>query len=175
MAEEEEETSPSMIPTSMQFVIGNVNLVHAQSLDEARAWAQLDPHHAALGYESSEVLRWIHNMEPELNVPVTQGECYIVMCRDAPASDARAPTREAHLGWLRESHRVLLAGPLLGADDSAVGTLLVVHGNGDELEDVREWALKDPYALEGLFEEVFVAPIAAYGDIGQLCDTLPDN
>lgn len=104
-----------------------------------------------------------------------EGPCYIVMCRDKPGSEVRAPTREAHLEWLRESRRIHLAGPLRGADEAPVGSLLVVHGNGDELEDVRNWASDDPYAANGLFEEVFVAPISAYGDIGLLCDTLPNS
>ena len=45
------------------------------------------------------------------------GEClqpYCVHCVDKPdAADLRASTREAHLAWLRESGRVVMAGPLI--------------------------------------------------------------
>ena len=51
----------------------------------------------------------------------------------------RANTRDAHLDWLRESGRVVMAGPLVEpASDAAgkrVGSLLIV--NGDDLDEVQ--------------------------------------
>ena len=92
------------------------------------------------------------------------------------AAELRANTREAHLEWLRASGRVQLAGPLLAPPSAAeaadaadaggvgvgarVGSLLIV--SGDDLEQMREWAMDDPYKVAGLFASVTVAPLAQY-------------
>ena len=41
-----------------------------------------------------------------------------------------------------------------------VGSLLIV--SGDALEQMREWAMVDPYKVAGLFASVTVAPLAQY-------------
>ena len=58
-----------------------------------------------------------------------------------------------------------MAGPLLASNDGAadaprVGTLLMV--NGDDLDEVRDWAKNDPYNTAGLFASVTVQPIVTY-------------
>ena len=65
-----------------------------------------------------------------------------------------------------------MAGPLLGGSGGAerVGTLLVV--NGDDVDEVRDWAATDPYAAAGLFEGVTVAPLNSYSVDGALEERL---
>ena len=92
------------------------------------------------------------------------GPCYLLHCMDKEGhGDVRARTREAHLQWLIDSKRVHIGGPLQSPSDEdmgTVGTLLLV--NGDDVDEVREWATGDPYVQAGLFSEMTVAPLLEY-------------
>ena len=155
-----------MIVTPVQFISAHLTITRHAEGGEAEAWRAADPIGRAGGYASVDAHQWLRLDEPELSIKPT-GELqqtFAVHCLDKPGgAGLRASTRDAHLGFLRESGRVCMAGPLLappaGAGDR-VGSLLVVHG--DTLEDVAAWAASDPYALAGLFERVRVAPLGTY-------------
>jgi len=143
----------------------------AKSSSAATAWATSDPVLVGGGYSETRLHEWARSSDEALRVRTT-GESvqpYCVHCLDrADSVELRAATREAHLEWMRESGRVVMAGPLLepaeGADaaggGSPVGSLLVV--NGDDLAEVRDWAATDPYKHAGLFASVTVAPLNMY-------------
>ena len=150
------------------FVLGHLTVVRAPSRDSAAAWASGDPVQAAGGYSAVEMHEWARSTDEALTIQSTSEDQqpYCVHCIDRPdAGDLRSRTRDAHLEWLRDSARVNMAGPLLASNDGAadaprVGTLLMV--NGDDLDEVRDWAKNDPYNTAGLFASVTVQPIVTY-------------
>ena len=74
---------------------------------------------------------------------------FAVICRDKPgALQTRIDTREAHLGFIRDSGIVRMAGPLI-EQGQMCGSLLVVEA--DDLAAAQDWAAKDPYKAAGLF------------------------
>ena len=74
---------------------------------------------------------------------------FAVICRDKPgALKTRLDTREAHLGFIRDSGIVRMAGPLI-EQGQMCGSLLVVEA--DDLAAAQDWAAKDPYKAAGLF------------------------
>jgi uncharacterized protein YciI len=77
---------------------------------------------------------------------------------DKPGSSAlRAATRETHLGYLDSIvSQLLLAGPLLNAENQPIGSLLVVEAESQAAAEA--FAEADPYARAGLFESVAVRP-----------------
>ena len=171
----------AMEPAEVAFVLGHLTVCRAASHAAAAAWASSDPVQQAGGYADVQLHEWTRSAEAELRVQGT-GEClqsYCIHCIDrADAGDLRANTREAHLEWLRESGRAVMAGPLLepsGANAAEavgvgdrVGSLLVV--NGDDLDEVKDWANTDPYNTAGLFASVSVAPLNKYSIDGVLAD-----
>ena len=77
----------------------------------------------------------------------------VLIARDHPDSlKTRLANREAHLRYLDETGKVFTAGPLLGAGGQPEGSLLIL--DVDDMDEAREWAANDPYALAGLFREV---------------------
>jgi len=162
-----------MEPTEVAFVLGHLTVCRAKSSSAATAWATSDPVLVGGGYSETRLHEWARSSDEALCVRTT-GESlqpYCVHCLDrADATELRAATRGAHLEWLRESGRVVMVGPLLEprADEDAdaasggapVGSLLVV--NGDDLDEVRDWAAADPYQHAGLFASVTVAPLCMY-------------
>lgn len=152
------------------FKIGHLTVCRAESHAGVAGWVAADPVQAAGGYREIRLHEWARLREEALMMPLGgSGEClqpYCVHCLDKPdAGDLRASTREAHLTWMRDSGRVVMAGPLIeptagNADGPRVGSLLIV--NGDELDEVKDWVQTDPYALAGLFGSVTVAPLNEY-------------
>lgn len=84
---------------------------------------------------------------------------YAFHCLDrTDASQVRQANRKAHLAHLNTvADRILIAGPLLGADEaSMIGSLLVI--DFDSRADADDFARNDPYAKAGLFSSVSVTP-----------------
>jgi uncharacterized protein YciI len=78
---------------------------------------------------------------------------YLLICRDKPDHLAvRAANREAHLGYLKDSGVVTLAGPLLAEDGAMVGSLLAL--DVPDRAAAEAFAAGDPYAKAGLFASV---------------------
>jgi uncharacterized protein len=78
---------------------------------------------------------------------------------DKPDSQhLRLATRERHLAYVQESEvagtiRVVIAGPLLGADGTTMcGSLLLIET--ESLAAAEAFAAQDPYRLAGLFAHV---------------------
>ena len=79
---------------------------------------------------------------------------FAVICRDKPgALQTRLDTREAHLGFIRDSGIVRMAGPLI-QDGEMRGSLLILEA--DDLTAAQDWAAHDPYKAAGLFHSVDV-------------------
>ena len=79
---------------------------------------------------------------------------FAVICRDKPgALQTRLDTREAHLGFIRDSGIVRMAGPLI-EDGEMRGSLLILEA--DDLAAAQDWAANDPYKSAGLFHSVEV-------------------
>jgi uncharacterized protein YciI len=82
---------------------------------------------------------------------------FALICDDRPdALDLRKATRDAHLAYIRETGKVLQAGPLLDADGRMAGSLVIL-----EVPDraaAESWAAADPYARAGLFAQVTIRP-----------------
>lgn len=83
---------------------------------------------------------------------------YAFHCVDKPGASAiRRDNRDLHLAHLASvADRILVAGPLLATDESAmVGSLLVI--DFDALEEAEAFAQNDPYARAGLFASVTIS------------------
>lgn len=80
---------------------------------------------------------------------------FAVICRDNPgALQIRLDTRDAHLGFLRDSGAaVLMAGPLI-EDGEMRGSLLIIEA--ESLGAAQDWAASDPYKAAGLFDSTEV-------------------
>lgn len=91
---------------------------------------------------------------------------YAIIARDIPDSaQARARTRPRHLDYLKaliEDGRVVLAGPHPAIDSPDPGTAgfsgSLIVAEFASLAAAEDWAAQDPYALDGVFEEVTVKP-----------------
>ena len=75
-------------------------------------------------------------------------------CVDHPGSlELRIATRDAHLAYLAQfKDQVMLAGPLLDADQNPIGSMLFVELADRAAADA--FAADDPYAKAGLFMAV---------------------
>lgn len=91
---------------------------------------------------------------------------YAIRGSDVPDSlDKRKAARPAHLArleQLRDTGRLLIAGPFpaIDAEDPGpagfTGSLIVAEF--DSLEDARTWAQADPYVAAGVYAAVEVTP-----------------
>ena len=91
---------------------------------------------------------------------------YAIRGSDVPDSlDQRKAARPAHLArleQLRDTGRLLIAGPFpaIDAEDPGpagfTGSLIVAEF--DSLEDARSWAQADPYVAAGVYAAVDVQP-----------------
>jgi hypothetical protein len=81
---------------------------------------------------------------------------FAIHCLDKPmAADLRVATRPAHLDHLNlHADRVFAAGPLLGPEGDAIGSLIIV--DMPDRDSAYRFAADDPYALAGLFQSVAV-------------------
>lgn len=91
---------------------------------------------------------------------------YAILSQDRENSlEARLATRPAHLARLeklRQSGRLVLAGPHPAIDSEDPGpagfTGSLVVAEFDSLPDAQAWADADPYLAAGVYAEVTVKP-----------------
>ena len=91
---------------------------------------------------------------------------YVIYCEDAPDSlEKRRSVRPAHLQRLqalKDSNRLIVAGPLLGDDNEnpAISGIKgsVIIAEFPNLEDAKAWAAADPYVTHGVFETYEIRP-----------------
>ena len=91
---------------------------------------------------------------------------YAIRGSDVPDSlDQRKAARPAHLArleQLRDTGRLLIAGPFPAIDAEDPGpagfTGSLVVAEFDSLEDARTWAQADPYVAAGVYAAVEVTP-----------------
>jgi uncharacterized protein YciI len=84
---------------------------------------------------------------------------YVLVCEDREGGlEVRLANREKHLAFLGElGARVSLAGPMLSDDgELMVGSVLIIEA--ESVEEIRQIADSDPYALAGLFKKVTIRP-----------------
>jgi uncharacterized protein YciI len=81
---------------------------------------------------------------------------FVILGFDGPDGEARRKIyRPAHLAKMEpldQQGRVVLAGPLT---DKA-GSLIIIEA--DSLNEAQQFALEDPYTVNGVFERVEVHP-----------------
>ncbi len=76
-----------------------------------------------------------------------------LMTRDKPgALQIRLDTREAHLGYIKETGVVEMAGPFLDEAGQMCGSMIVL--DVADLAAAKAWAENDPYNKAGLFVDV---------------------
>lgn len=91
---------------------------------------------------------------------------YLILGRDHPGSlPRRKAARPAHLARLedlRDSGRLVLAGPLPAIDAVDPGPAgfagSAIVAEFESLQAARDWALADPYMAEGVYAGVEVTP-----------------
>lgn len=82
---------------------------------------------------------------------------FLLVATDKPnALDLRASTREAHLGYVRNSSLVKIGGPLLDDAGQMAGSMMVLEA--EDLAAAQAFAAGDPYAIAGLFAKVELRP-----------------
>ena len=83
---------------------------------------------------------------------------FAVTAFDKPNSlEKRLEVRPTHLKyWDDNADAMVLAGPFLGEDGNAVGSMMVVTASGQAAAEALVG--NDPYAVEGVFESVTVRP-----------------
>ncbi len=91
---------------------------------------------------------------------------YAIIAEDAPNSlEKRLQARPQHLDRLKslqDAGRLLLAGPFPAIDSNDPGTngysgsLIVAEFN--TLDEAKEWANKDPFSINGVYQQVSVKP-----------------
>ena len=84
---------------------------------------------------------------------------FCIRCIDkTDAGGLRQQVRPQHLDYLKAlGARIILAGPLLGADETTpIGSVLIVEAV--DRATAEQLAAKDPYAVAGLFAEASVTP-----------------
>ena len=80
-----------------------------------------------------------------------------LIARDkANALQTRLDSREEHIAYLKSTGVVSQAGPLLGPDESMIGSLIVL--DVDNMKAAELWAENDPYAKADLFSSVELIP-----------------
>lgn len=91
---------------------------------------------------------------------------YAIIGEDSPNSlEKRMTARPRHVERLQElstQNRLLVAGPNPAIDDENPGdagfTGSIIIAEFDSLEDAQQWANKDPYIEEGVYQSVTVKP-----------------
>lgn len=81
---------------------------------------------------------------------------FVILCTDHPDSvEKRAGVRGSHLQYLAScAERLVHAGPMLGEDGAACGSLLVV--DMADRHAAEAFAAADPYAKADLFASVVI-------------------
>lgn len=83
---------------------------------------------------------------------------FVITCIDNPDSaELRAANRPAHLEYYSgQADRVKVAGPFLGAEGQAVGSMVIAEAEDQAAAEAM--AAADPYNKAGLFQSVDVRP-----------------
>ncbi len=68
------------------------------------------------------------------------------------ALSVRQENRPAHIEYLKSTNSVAQAGPLLDADGSMIGSLVIL--DVPDMATAQDWADNDPYAKAELFQSV---------------------
>lgn len=92
---------------------------------------------------------------------------YAIIARDVErSSDKRAATRARHIEYLQpliDEGRVFFAGPHPAIDSPDPGpagyTGSLIIAQFESLDDARDWVARDPYSVEGVYENVEVKPV----------------
>ena len=93
---------------------------------------------------------------------------YAIIARDIPNSyELRTATRPRHMAWLKETlidtGNCRFAGPHPAIDSPDPGPAgfsgSLIIGEFDSLKDAKAWAAQDPYAVDGVFEDVAIKPL----------------
>ena len=81
---------------------------------------------------------------------------FVIYAKDKPGQPTLRPaTRPAHIEYLGGfKDKILIAGPMLGADGEPNGSLIVVDLKDKAAADA--FAANDPYAKAGVFQSVAV-------------------
>ena len=81
---------------------------------------------------------------------------YHILCKDKPGSlQIRLDNRKNHLAVVKSlGDRLFAAGPLLDADNTMIGSVLIIDFDNDAVAEA--FCEQDPYARAGLFEQVTV-------------------
>jgi len=80
-----------------------------------------------------------------------------LIARDKPgALDIRKENRAAHLAYIEATGLVSQAGPLLDAEGSMIGSLVIL--DVPDMAVAEKWAQADPYAKAGLFGSAELIP-----------------
>lgn len=66
--------------------------------------------------------------------------------------ETRKANREAHLAYIRQTGKVVMAGPLLDDDGAMCGSLVIL--DVADMAEAQMWAANDPYEKAGLFASV---------------------
>lgn len=84
---------------------------------------------------------------------------FAVSCYDKDGGlELRMATREKHLAFAANAGaRIIVGGALLGADDTMIGSHLIVEA--DDRAALDAFLATDPYAIAGLFEKVTIKPM----------------
>ena len=68
------------------------------------------------------------------------------------ALQTRLDNRDAHLGYIKKTGVVEMAGPFLDANGTMCGSLIILEV--DSMNAAQIWADNDPYNKAGLFQSV---------------------
>ena len=84
---------------------------------------------------------------------------FSITCLDnADSLDLRMTTRPAHLDYVARAETdvfsVLIAGPLLNADEKPMGSHFLVSAENEDA--VKEFSKNDPYTRAGLFADITI-------------------
>lgn len=91
---------------------------------------------------------------------------YLIYCQDyADSAERRKAARPEHLkrlGLLKQTHKILAAGPMLAEDldlsmsHGVKGSALIV--DFENLEAAKAWVADDPYVINKVYQNVTVQP-----------------
>lgn len=81
---------------------------------------------------------------------------YCLHCLDKAdgGAEARAAARPAHLAWAAALPGIRMAGPLLSAEGSMVGSVFLIEAA--DLAEVKAIHAQDPYVTGGVFGHVHI-------------------
>jgi len=84
---------------------------------------------------------------------------YVIYCKDDPSTPTRRDEfYDAHRAYLKSAPiKILVAGPYTSVEsDKKIGSMLIVEA--EAFEQVFEFQRNDPFALNGVWNEVSLNP-----------------